>query len=185
MELAVRFLLMIITTLLFTSSSFIILLSRRLEGFLHFNAQFLEVFGINQSHPSWLRWFVSSLLCTATASLLMVLLINTADTINQLFLPSGIGLDPFAIPLLTGLVVLFGVLIICAAAVVLASPIASPIALAILAALQFHAYRLTSPLSLATAVLFFSSILTGAVSTIISLYLILRKYAYRAILSLR
>lgn len=184
MDLAVRFLLMIVATLLLSSSSFILLLSRRADSLHRFNVIFLEVFGVNQKHPSWLRWFTSSLLGTAAASLLLVLLINAADAVNQLALPSGIGLDPVAIPLLIGLVSLSGVLIVCAGAVVLVSPISSPGALAILSALHFFAYRLTSPLSLATTVLFFCAILIGVVCTFISLYIILRRQFYPLLLRL-
>ncbi len=176
---------MIIPTLLLSSASIIILLSRRANGFYRFNTMFLEVFGLNQKHPSWLRWLTSSLLGTAAASLLLVLLINLADTVLQLTLPSGIGLDPLAVSLLIGFVILSGLLAICAAAVAITSPIASPIALAILAALHSFAYRLTSPLSLVITGLFFCSILIGAVCTFISLYLIFRRYVISRILQMR
>ncbi|MFX1475494.1 MAG: hypothetical protein ACFFCO_08465 [Promethearchaeota archaeon] len=185
MDLALRFLLMIGAVLLLSSASLIILFSRRTNILYRFNALFLEFFGVKEHHPSWLRWLTSSLLGSAAASLLLVLLVNVADAIIQLSLLSGIGLDPAAVPLLVGMVILSCLLIVCAGAIVLVSPIASPIALAILSTLHAFAYRLTSPLSWPVTILFFCVILTGVVCTIISLYLLLRRFMYPALLRMR
>jgi hypothetical protein len=176
---------MISATLVLSITSFVILLSRRANCLYRFNAMFLDMFGVNQEQPSWLRWLATSVLGTTTASLLMVLLINVADALIQLTLPSGIGLDSTAGPLLIGLVLLFGTLLVCATVVVLTSPIASPIALAILTALHLFAYRLTNPFSLTITAVFFCCILIGAVCTFISLYLIFRRYLLAALLRMR
>ena len=185
MDLNTRFILMICATLLLSIASFIILLSRRAHGLYRFNDMFLEVFGVDQQQPSWLRLLATSLLGTTSASLMLTLLINVADIIIQLTLPSGIGLDPSVGPLLIGLILLLETLVVCGAVVVLNSPIASPIALALLTGLHLFAYRLNNPFNLVVTVLFFCSILIGAVCSFISLYLLLRRYLLAALLRKR
>ncbi len=185
MSLELRNTWIIITTIIITIVSLVLFFARnRITWVYRYNDSFLGVFGIETSHVPWVRYFVSWILGTCIATVLLTLVINCGFTVYLLSGLSGITLDPAVIPLAIGAIILAIILLIAAIPPVLAMPLACPTAVGVFIFLYQYGYEyvyglpstIVYNLSYLSTLFYLGTVAIGFVAIFLSLYLLLRTY---------
>jgi hypothetical protein len=173
-----------VATIIFTLLALLVLVVKGRFRWLHqFNEAFLALFGVQQTHPTELRYIVSWLITTCLATVNYALVINIADAAILLAGLSGIPLDPWVISLAVGGITASLLLVFIALLPGLTMPASWPTALGLVGFLHLYSvHSAETLLGQLSAFLYFASTAIGFVAVFLALYLLLRYYIGAVIL---
>ena len=175
MDLAFRFILLVITTALLTLTSIVVLLGdHRFQFFRRFNHEFLGLLGLKVERIPQLRWAINWILSAGIATFSLSIIVNFGDLILFITGQSGIGIDPVVIPLVVGGFILGAFVVIVTLIPILTMPPSAPSGLAIIIVL--HLFGFQTSFWFQATLLYAVCIAIGFLGTVLSGYLLLTKY---------